>query len=362
MNHSTELLLLLITATLILLPFIPTLREWLQPTDATPLPIDQFATQRLRHLADSMRGLMETLLGQSPTRAELHGYGKSLFHNGTQITILHNEDGMGDAQTGDVLEAVGKRGQIAVFVESAAITPGCETLADIYAMEDLHIGDDVSLRAGCVLGDARIGANVLVHRWIDADTIVAGQNLAVHGRITALKSISFSHNSTFVRGGAPTMYFGDEVSRHATPIHVEHPIATPADTKRFLFDGDITVAEDTPRHGNFIVRGSARVNAGCHIAGSIKTYDFLRIGENVNIAGAVMASKAIVIGAGCAILGPIISEDDIIIGPNCLIGSPAIPTTVTCRKLVVAKGVVIHGVVTTLDSAHVVFEEIPLAV
>jgi cytoskeletal protein CcmA (bactofilin family) len=326
------------------------------------LPIDQYATHKLRHLTDSLRGAMALQLGKFPSRAELLSHAPGLSFNGVPITILHNEDGESDDRTGDVLETTDSLGQIVVFADTAAIMPGCDTLADLYAMEDLLIGDNVSLRVGCVIGEARLGQNVLVHRWIDADTIIAEENLAVHGRITALKSIHFAHNSTFVRGGAPTMYFGDEVARQATPVHVVHQVSTPEDTKRFLHEGDITVAEETPRHGNFIVRGSARVNAACHIAGSIKTYDFLRVGENVNIAGAVVAGKAIVIGAGCAILGPIISEDDIIIGPNCVIGSPAIPTTVTCRKLVIAKGVVIHGVVTTLDTAHVVFEEIPLAV
>jgi predicted acyltransferase (DUF342 family) len=362
MNHSFELMLLMLAVSLLLLPFIPTLREWMRPTDAAPLPIDQYATHKLRHLADSLRGAMDNVLGASPTRTQLLSHGKDLSFNGVPITILHNEDGAGDKRASEVLETKDSLGQIVVFADTAAILPGCDTLADLYAMEDLHIGDDVTIRVGCVNGEARLGRNVLIHRWIDAETIVADENLSVNGRITALESIRFSHNSTFVRGGAPTMYFGDEVARHATPLHVVHPVCTPEETKRFLHDGDITVGEDTPRHGNFVVRGSARVNAACHIAGSIKTYDFLRVDENVNIAGAVVAGKAIVIGAGCAILGPIISEDDIIIGPNCLIGSPGIPTTITCRKLVIAEGVVIHGVVTTLDSAHVVFEEIPLAV
>ena len=354
----TEIALALTAGALILLPFIPTLREWLQPTDAAPLPIDQNATHNLRHFADALRDLMTLLIGNAPTREQLHGYGKSLFYHGKQITIFHDDDGLDRIQTGDQLEVVGKMGQIAVFAESAKIQPDCETLADIYALKDLWIGDNVSLRAGCALGHMEIAPGVLVHRWIDANTINAGPNLTVHGRITALDSIRFAHNSHFVRGGAPTMIFGNSVSGAV----VAHSIPGPHVTQRFVLDGDATITEDIPRNGNFVIRGSGRMNPRCSITGSIKAHDFLRIGNDVNVAGSVVANKGIVMGERCAALGPLISEQDIIIGPDCLIGSPEHPTTITCRKLVIAQGVVIHGVITTQDNAYVVFEEIPLAV
>lgn len=362
MNHAFELMLLFATASLMILPFIPTLSEWLRPTDNAPLPIDQQATHGLRHLADSMRGQMRQLFGESPTPEQMRLHDRSLHRDGLQITVLHTAGGRVDLRDEKVAEVAGSLGQIAVLPETAAIAPGGDTLADFYAMNDLQIGDDVKLRAGCILGNARLGKNVLVHRWIDAKTIVAGEDLKVHGRITAVYSIHFSHNSTFVRGGAPAMLFGEPVEGAPMPVYVDHPIATPEETRRFILEGDNTVGEEMERHGNFVVRGSARVDPYCHIAGSIKAYDHLRVGDGVNIAGAALATKSIVLGAGCAVMGPIISEEDIVIGPNCLIGSPGIPTTVICRKLVIGQGAVIHGVVTTQDSANVVFEEIPLAV
>ena len=362
MNHAFELMLLLATASLMVLPFIPTLNEWLRPTDDAALPIDQQATHGLRYLADSMRATMRQVFGEAPTPEQMRLHDRSLHRDGLQITVLHADGGRIDLRADEIAAVAGKLGQIAVFPESAAIAPGGETLADFYAMHDLDIGSDVKLRAGCILGNARLGNNVLVHRWIDAKSIVAGEDLKVHGRITADYSIHFSHNSTFVRGSAPAMLFGETVAGQAMPVYVDHPVSTPEKTRRFVLEGDITVSENMQRHGNFVVRGSARVDPHCHIAGSIKAYDHLRVGDGVNIAGAALAVKSIVLGAGCAVMGPIISEEDIVIGPNCLIGSPGIPTTVICRKLVIGQGAVIHGVVTTQDSAHVIFEEIPLAV
>jgi cytoskeletal protein CcmA (bactofilin family) len=360
MNHVAQLGLFLTAMVLMLLPFIPTLREWLVPTDDMPLPIDQNATYELRHFADSLRTLIGHLLGPAPTREELHRIGKTLFHNGTQVTILHDDDGLDTLATSVALQEVGKLAHIAIFVDSAKIAAGCETLADIFAMKDIQVGPSSQLRSCCAKQHMQLAQNVLIHRWADADTITAGRDLTVHGRITALSSIHFSDNSQFIRAGAPTMYFGARDEAHVVATEVE---ALPfSGGRRYLFDSDTTISDEMPCDGDFIVRGSARIAAESTIFGSIKAHDYLRLQESVSVAGSVISGRGIVIGAGCAILGPLISEDDIIIGPNSIIGSATIPTTIICRKLVVAQGVVIHGVVTTQDSAYVVFEEIPLGI
>ncbi len=360
MNPMSQLGLFLTAMLLIVLPFVPTLREWLAPTDDAPLPIDQNATHELRHFADSLRTLIGHLLGQAPTRDELHRIGKTLFHNGTQVTILHDGDGLDVLATGVELQAAGKLAHIAIFADRAQIAAGCETLADVFAMKDIQVGPSAQLRSCCANQHMQLAQNVLIHRWADADTITAGRDLTVHGRITALRSIRFSDNSQFLRAGAPVMHFGDRDDAHVTTIEAEaRPFPS---NRRYVFDGDTTISDDIPCDGDFIVRGSAQIAAGSSVLGSIKAHDFLRLQESVSVAGSVISGRGIVIGAGCAILGPLISEDDIIIGPNSIIGSAAIPTTIICRKLVVAKGVVIYGVVTTQDSAYVVFEEIPLGI
>lgn len=360
MNDLSQLALLLTAMMMITLPFIPMLREWLAPTDDAPLPIDQNATHELRHFADSLRSLIGHLLGQAPTQDELRGIGKTLFHNGTQVIILHDDDGLDMSATGAELQAAGKLAHIAVFTDEARIPGGCETMADIFALKDIQVGPSAQVRSCCAKGNMQLAQNVLVHRWVDADTIVAGRDLTVHGRITALSSIRFSDNSQFSRAGAPSMYFGDTDDNHAVATPVA-PLSSPG-RKRFLFDGDKTISDEIPCYGDFVVRGSAQITEGSVLFGSIKAHDFMRLQESVNVAGSVISGKGIVIGAGCTVLGPLVSDDDIIIGPNSVIGSAEVPTTVVCRKLVVAQGVVIHGVVTTHDNAYVVFEEIPLGI
>src|SRR5450830_2110493 len=251
MNHLSQLALLLTTMLLLIFPFVPTLYEWLQPSDDAPLPIDQNATYELRHFADSMRNLVAHLLGPEPTSEHMHHVGKTLFHNGTQVNIFHDNDGLDVLATGVELQAAGKLAHIVIFADIAKIASGCETMADIFAMRDIHVGPSAQVRSCCANKHMQLAQNVLVHRWADADTIIAGRDLTVHGRITALSSIQFSDNSQFVRAGAPVMYFGDRDEAHVIATEVEaQPVPN---SRRYIFDGDTTISDDIPCDGDFVV-------------------------------------------------------------------------------------------------------------
>ena len=251
MNHVSQLSLSITAMVLIVLPFLPTLREWLVPTDDAPLPIDQNATHELRHFADSFRKLVGHLLGPAPTRDELHRIGKTLFHNGTQVTILHDGDGLDVLETSAELQEIGKLGHIAIFADEARIAADCETQADIYALQDIQVGSGAQLRTCCAAGHMQLAQNVLIHRWADARTIAAGRDLIVHGRITALSSIRFSDNTQFVRAGAPTLYFGERDDAHVVAPSIE-PLPAPS-SRRYLLDGDSTISDQMPCDGDFVV-------------------------------------------------------------------------------------------------------------
>lgn len=354
MNPIAEFILLLLTLALMALPLLPTLSEWLRPTDDQPLAVDQNATHHLRHFADSLRHLMDAILGKAPTHQELQALGNSVVRGNTRISIFQDNAHDRNLATNVTLEAIGKQGRIAVFAAAGQIAPHCNTLADIYALSNMAIGSHVSLRSCCAKGDIHLANDVVVHRWMDAQNIVAEVNLTVNGRITALESIRFSDNNRFLRAGAPTLYFGAQAVRSG-PARQLLPAASSA--TRFLHAGDATISGATERRGNFVVQGAAQVAANTDVGGSIKAHGTLQLHAGASVAGGLVAGKNMDIGAACTVLGPLICDEDIAIGPDCTIGTLLAPTTIVCRRLVIAQGVTIHGVVTTQDSARVAFGE-----
>ena len=106
-----------------------------------------------------------------------------------------------------------------------------------------------------------------------------------------------------------------------------------------------------------MVRGAHRIRPGTTVFGSIKTYGDLQLGERSCVAGSLVSNRDIVLGQGCSVLGPVISQNDIVVGPDCRIGTPGSATTMVCRKLTIAAGCIVHGVITTQDGATVTARE-----
>jgi predicted acyltransferase (DUF342 family) len=130
---------------------------------------------------------------------------------------------------------------------------------------------------------------------------------------------------------------------------------------RHILDDGAEQSSDTCQNGDFVVRGAYRVRPDTTIFGNIKTYGDLRLEERSRIAGSIVSNKDIVFARGCSVLGPVISQNDIVLGPDCRIGAPDAATTMICRKLTIAAGCMVHGVITTQDGATVTPREMPHA-
>ncbi|AIY43342.1 hypothetical protein LT85_4184 [Collimonas arenae] len=253
-----------------------------------------------------------------------------------------------DAATGyspSTLRVLQKKNGIVIFVHDAFLPPDSHSQADLFAASDLLVGDGASLRACSAQGAITLGADTVVHRWIDAPCIHVGSNASIDGRITALKEINFCSGSHFIRAGAPTMRFGDSNATAAAA-----PQASSLRVRHVLDEGERQSAA-LSQHGDYVVRGAYQLHPGTTVYGNIKTYGDLHLGERTCVAGSLVSNKDIVLAKGCSVLGPVISQNDIVVGPDCRIGTPDAATTMICRRLSIAAGCVVHGVITTQDGA-----------
>jgi predicted acyltransferase (DUF342 family) len=324
--------LLLVSVLLILfLPFIPAIAEWLRPTDVAPLPVrmnllqlQKLQTDRTVRVSDNLHVVHQQL-----------DAGGAAGYPAATLAILQKKNG------------------IVIFLHDACLPPGSHSQADLFAAADLRIGAGASLRACAAQGLITLGPDTVVHRWIDAPAIRVGSNAAIDGRITAVKEIDFCGGSRFVRAGAPSMHFGD-CANAAVPA----PQA-PSPRPRHILDDSTEQSAEIRQDGDFVVRGAHSIRAGTTVFGSIKTYGDLHLGERSCIAGSLVSNRDIVLERGCSVLGPVISQNDIVVGPDCRIGTPGCATTMVCRKLTIAAGCIVHGVITTQDGAIVSARETP---
>ncbi|HWW06769.1 polymer-forming cytoskeletal protein [Collimonas sp.] len=347
-------LLLICVFLIALLPYIPATYEWLRPTDVAPLPVRRNEINNLRYFADSFRQRITAIPEINLSGLRNLQTDRTVSSN-DNLNIVHQRLGA-DASASyypETLKMLQKKNVIVIFVHDARLPPGSHNQADLFAASDLSVGAGASLRACSAQGVITLGANTVVHRWIDAPCIHVGSNASIDGRITALKEINFADGSQFVRAGAPSMRFGacDAASAAAEALPEMSP-SWATRTRQILDDG-AEASSDIYQNGDFVVRGAYRVLAGTTLFGSIKTYGDLYLGQHSRIVGSIVSNKDIVLAKGCSVLGPVISQNDIVIGADCRIGAPGAATTVICRKLTIAAGCVVHGVITTQDGATV---------
>ncbi|MFJ2990111.1 hypothetical protein ACIPF8_19775 [Collimonas sp. NPDC087041] len=348
MNMLFPALLLFSVISILFLPFIPAVAEWLRPTDVAPLPVRRNEVNNLRYFADSFRQRILNMPGVDFAKLRLLQTDRTVSI-GNNLNIVHQQ--FSDGNPADyypaTLNILRQTNGIVIFVHDAILPPGSQTQADLFAASNLAVGDGASLRACSAQGAITLGADTVVHRWIDAPCIRVGSNASIDGRITAITEILFSAGSRFVRAGAPDMRFGAsastaEAAPPARPFRVRH-----------VFDDGAQQSPQAIQDGDFVVRGPYLIRSGTTVFGNIKTYGDLQLEQGSAIAGSIVSNKNIVLARGCSVLGPVISQNDIVIGPDCRIGTPDAPTTMICRKLSIAAGCVVHGVITTQDGATV---------
>ncbi|SFB24984.1 hypothetical protein SAMN04515620_13045 [Collimonas sp. OK607] len=350
-------LLLICVILIVFVPYIPAVNEWLRPTDIAPLPVRRNEINNLRYLADSFRSRITTMPGvKLPDLQDLPT--ERTYSIGNNICIVHQRLG-DDADATyhpETLETLRKNNGIVILVHDARLPPGSHNQADLFAVGDLTVGAGASLRACSAQGVIYLGANTVVHRWIDARCIRVGNNASIDGRITATKEINFADGSRFVRAGAPSMYFG---ASGASGDTAEAAPSAPAMRTRHVLDDGARPSPDASRNGDFVVRGAYTILSGTTVFGNIKTYGDLHLEPRSRVAGSIISNKDIVLEKGCSVRGPVISQNDIVIGPDCRIGTPDAATTMICRTLTIAAGCIVHGVITTQDGATVTPGEIP---
>lgn len=333
------------------LPFIPAVHEWLRPTDVAPLPVRRNEINNLRYFADSFRLTIAAMAAIDLPKLQSIQTDRTVSLS-DKLHVVHkrlgdDSDDGGASYSPTTLKVLQQKNGIVIFIHDARLPPDSRSQADLFAAADLLVGDGASLRACSAQGVITLGADTVVHRWIDAPCIHVGRNAAIDGRITALNELNFCGGSSFVRAGAPAMHFGDASAAAAAAPQAPSP------RKRHLLEDGAEQSAFLRQDGDYVVRGAYRIRAGSSVFGNIKTYGDLHLEERSCIAGSLVSNKDIVLASGCSVLGPVISQNDIVIGPGCRIGTPAAATTMICRKLSIAEGCTVHGVITTQDGAVV---------
>jgi len=279
------LLITLIFTLLLLIPFIPSIKEYLNPKDIIPLEINFYYSRNPRYFSESFKKKLKEKIKIEDIQKALEGTG-TLEFNEEEVKIHHTVFIEPKTEINKILYVLGnlKSGEDVIFRK------------EVYVKGNAYIGDNNQIRAIACEEEIHLGKNTKIIRWVDAEKdILTKEDCDLGVSITSNGKIMLGKKCKFKR------VYAKEISTHT--IHEED-----------------------------------KEEKDAYIKGNIKTYDNLTIKGNIEIDGNVFGEKDIYIGENVHIKGNVFSQGKIILEDKSKIGEEG-----KIKSIIAKKGIYIKG-------------------
>lgn len=344
--------LIVIAGAWMLLPLLPTLREFRQKTDDQPFEIIQENPFNPAHFADAFAERVRELRHEIET-CRMSGAGaKGNFDDGEPYQIVARAEDI-SAVTSTVAED-----SILIICAPGSIPNPVRFSKEVYATGDLSCAVATVFPAIFCEGALHLGPETRVLRWAHSQShLNVGNGSILRGRLTSDGTMRLGRGTRFERLHARRIDFGELA--FVAPAH--HPLflkrnkeenAEPVH-KRRIIQGDLEISAGSVWTGDSVVKGKTVVAAGSLVLGSLKSYQDTYIGPGAVVQGSIVSVRNLELGEECAVLGPVISEGRALLRSGCHIGTEQRPTTLTARNIDVAPSAVVFGTVWARENGHV---------
>ena len=286
---------------LLVLPFLPGLRELRRPKDAEPIRIDESFTRDPRFFGDSLRRKLAPFLEDLP---ELPARLAVELRRPETLAVyqdLHVPEG---AHEDALVVALG----------AASLGRGAR-LDETWVRGDAEVGEKAQVRALACDGGVTLGEGARILRWIDVEGHLLAETGADLGlSASASGAVRLSPGCTFRRiWGRPVFVRGETV--------------TPAPDDRLTIEDEVlwgrtrlSLPPGFRLESDVVSLTEVRIGDGALVVGTVKAHGPIVLGEGVRVRGHLISRKEIRIGNGARIFGNVFAERDVDIGSGAHVG------------------------------------------
>lgn len=353
-------LFFLVTVLLLVLPFVPALRELRNPSDVKPLRVASSSEVDIRRFAEGCRILVNETLGEELAACREEGREiRSTLEDGSQVRILPEGDAF-DLETSD--DPTGYTQDLLFSPGSLTLPPEKSFLGEIAVKGNLTGGKGDILRAALAEGDIALATGSVSLRWLHADGEVrADEDCALYGRVSANAGLRLSPHCRFERLNAPRVLSAEEGNPPPRPESRELKKLEPEQLDGFqelaggrcLVKGNLTLPAHSRLDGDLVVTGELRVGEGSEIHGRVKARRALHLEPGVTVTGALVSGNTMTVEAHARLAGPVLAEGDLAMGACCRVGEESATTTVLAEHVKLRPGVIVHGSLRARDWGEV---------
>jgi len=279
------LLITFIFTLLIIIPFIPSIEEYIRPKDILPLMINFYYSKNPRYFSESFKKKINEKIKLEDIQKALEGTG-TLEFNEEEVKVDH----IGFIESHAVVD------KILYILGNLKSKENVTFKKEVYTKGNAYIGDNNQIRAMACEGEIHLGKNTKIIRWLDAEKdIFVNENCDLGVSTTSKGKIKLGKRCKFKR------VFAKEIYTHSS-------------------------IEENEKEKE------------AYIKGNIKTYDNLTIKGNIEIDGNIFGEKDIFIGENAHIRGNVFSQGKIILEDKAKIGEEG-----KIKSIIAKKGIYIKG-------------------
>ncbi|MCF7815074.1 MAG: hypothetical protein K9N09_11425 [Candidatus Cloacimonetes bacterium] len=395
---------------MIILPFIPALKELIQKKDAEPLYVNMSYSKDPRFFDRSFR---QKLLSNVQNVGTDRAFRVSLSKNEEIVEVCKAEN-VNDYNFGNNL----------LYLEgNADITKNMRFTKEVYVTGTTQLNENTIIRSILSEKDLKVAPNSTIVRWAGSEAnIFVGHDCDLGVRCSCEKELWIDIDCKFKSLYGHPIYTrydenvvqmklkqaeeNDEVEEEREkPKYKKENIIEFNRKKYFLKDGEtdnpedepeedspfkdseeiskqketdiepedeeliqisdscivvnekglVTIDKDSDIDNDIIIKTKALFRKGNKVHGTIKCYKDLELEDNIIVLGNVISEKNIKIGKNCKIFGSIFSQGEVELGENTVIGSKGKDKSVIGKHgIILKRNVKIHGYLLTEGEGHTV--------
>jgi predicted acyltransferase (DUF342 family) len=347
------LLALIIFLLLMLLPFIPAIKELLKPKDFRALFIKMDYSKNPRYFDRAFKNLLEKALKEAGDEPGL----KRVQLSKTELVEVSDSKTVPDHESVNNILYVKKS-----FVSGE----GVRLNKEVFVKESAVIGEKNILRAIACDGSITISDGTRITRWAGTDgNIMVGQGCVLGKLCSCGGLLEINKECLFkILYGNPIITYalqdgnrnpGDEAKEKeglARPVPAE--VKNIEDLAWYSSEKYFSIPPFSMIEGDIISKKNLTLKEGCITTGSLKAYGNVVLEKNVTVNGNIFAEGKIVIGANCSIMGDIFSQKYIrIAGGVCVGKEKTIKSVIGKKGIELTYNTTIFGYVLTEGTGRV---------
>jgi len=355
----TIILSFLLLALLILLPFIPGIRELCRPKDPLPLSIEMDYSKNPRYFDRAFKGILEKSL-------EKVGYENGLKH------VRLSKDEL--VEVSDLKTVPDNENISNILYVKGNFVSGKRTQLnkELYVKGAATIGENSILRGLSCDGNVILSRGTRVIRWVGAEgniSVSPGCSLGVlcacNGVMDIGKGCAFKalYGNPITTYEEPQGYGRGNPENEAIKMKTMKRPARRPDAKEakniedlvwYISGKNFSIPPFSMVEDDLVCKNSLTLEKGCIITGSLKVYGNVVLEENVTVNGNIFAEGEITIGANCSVTGNIFSQSIIRVAGNGKIGKAGATKSIIGKKGVeLTHNTLIFGYILTEGSGKI---------